>query len=88
VGLPKPDLVVYLTLSDEKNSARAGFGNEIYESTQFQAKVKANYSLLIEENWAVINADKKIDELHEELMVIVEKAIEGTGERPLGRLWA
>jgi dTMP kinase len=87
VGLPKPDLVLYMTLPDEKTLTRAGFGDEIYESMDFQTKVKANYTLLREENWKVINADKSVEELHEELLEIVDKVIEQAAEQPLGVLW-
>lgn len=39
VGLPAPDLVVYLRLSDAVAAARAGFGEERYEKSEFQNKV-------------------------------------------------
>jgi len=52
-GLPKPDLVIYLTATDEAIAKRPGFGDELYESYQFLKKVKENYSLLKEDNWKV-----------------------------------
>lgn len=39
VGLPAPDLVIYLSISNDVAAARAGFGGERYEKTDFQDKV-------------------------------------------------
>lgn len=38
-GLPAPDLVIYLNVSNEVAAARAGFGGERYERSDFQDKV-------------------------------------------------
>lgn len=40
VGLPAPDLVVYLRVSNAVAAARAGFGEERYEKAEFQDKVR------------------------------------------------
>lgn len=39
-GLPAPDLVVYLSVSNKVAAARAGFGGERYEKAEFQDKVR------------------------------------------------
>jgi thymidylate kinase len=39
VGLPKPDLVCFLNVSEEVALARADFGGERYEKKEFQNKV-------------------------------------------------
>ena len=39
VGLPKPDLVCFLDVSEEVAMKRADFGGERYELTDFQRKV-------------------------------------------------
>jgi dTMP kinase len=39
VGLPKPDLVCFLNVSEEAALARADFGGERYEKKEFQNKV-------------------------------------------------
>ena len=39
VGLPKPDLVCFLDVSEEVVMKRADFGGERYELTDFQRKV-------------------------------------------------
>jgi len=43
IGLPKPDIVLYLNLSTESASKRGNYGEERYENTQFQDKVKQKY---------------------------------------------
>ena len=39
VGLPKPDLVCFLDVSEKVAMKRADFGGERYELTDFQRKV-------------------------------------------------
>lgn len=54
VGLPKPDRVIYLTLSTEEAAARGTFGKERYEQTDFQQKVSTNFEKLKDPTWQVI----------------------------------
>ena len=55
VGLPRPDLVLFLTLTPEQAARRGGFGAERYEQTDFQQRVAANYAALSkEDNWKVV----------------------------------
>ena len=51
IGLPKPDAVLYLTLSAEEAAKRTEFGGERYEQADFQRKVGDNYRLLKENDW-------------------------------------
>ena len=54
VGLPRPDIVLFLTLTPEEAAKRGGFGEERYEQTDFQKRVAHNYSILSkEDNWKV-----------------------------------
>jgi dTMP kinase len=41
IGLPAPDLVVYLRVNNAVAAARSGFGEERYEKAEFQDKVRA-----------------------------------------------
>ena len=43
-GMVKPDLVFYIKTSLETIQSRAGFGEERFERTEFQGKVKEQYS--------------------------------------------
>merc|ERR1719483_1507871 len=46
VGLPKPDLVCFLDVSESVAQQRADFGGERYELTEFQRRVRDNYNKL------------------------------------------
>ena len=85
-GLPKPDLVLYLSLSAEEAAKRGSYGEERYDETNFQKRVAANYDTLREPNWVVVDASKTIEALHEELRNIVVPIIE-SDKPPVGKLW-
>lgn len=56
VGLPKPDLILFLQLSPEEAAARGNFGRERYENGPFQKKVLQSFHHLMNEktlNWKV-----------------------------------
>eukprot|EP01126_Amoeba_proteus_P030254 TRINITY_DN2997_c0_g1_i1.p1 TRINITY_DN2997_c0_g1~~TRINITY_DN2997_c0_g1_i1.p1 ORF type:complete len:185 (+),score=32.35 TRINITY_DN2997_c0_g1_i1:66-620(+) len=53
VGLPRPDVVIFLKLPVEEAMKRGRFGEERYENFEFQMKVCDVYSRLVEENWVV-----------------------------------
>lgn len=87
VGLPKPDLVLYMTLPNEKVIEREGFGDERYESLDFQAKVKINFAHLVEDYWKVIPADDSVENLHKQILTIVKEAQEKAALTPIDYLW-
>ncbi|XP_026711198.1 thymidylate kinase isoform X3 [Athene cunicularia] len=54
VGLPKPDVILFLHLSPEEAAERGNFGNERYENSSFQEKVLQSFSHLMKDktlNW-------------------------------------
>ena len=53
IGLPRPDAVLYLTLSSEAAGKRGGFGQERYETTEFQSKVDKNFQQIQDNSWKV-----------------------------------
>lgn len=40
VGLPRPDLVIFLDLDEEQAKKRGGWGDELYEKAEMQRRVK------------------------------------------------
>ena len=87
-GLLKPDLVVYLSLTEEAMTRRGGFGDERYETSELQRKVNAVFQKLIEEPlWQVINADKTEDKLSDELKELVERKINEVTDHAIETLW-
>jgi len=88
VGLPRPDVLMYLELSLEAASARGGFGEERYETTEMQQSVKRCFEDMKEEWWDVLDANRDMDVIHEEVVEIAMRAVEKcqAGE-PLKHLW-
>ncbi|XP_059807050.1 thymidylate kinase isoform X2 [Hypanus sabinus] len=90
VGIPKPDVVMFLDLEPLAAMKRAGFGIERYENLAFQEMVHQRFKELMKDeslNWKVLDASQSIDALHQEIMSRVEKTIEKAVEEPIGELW-
>ncbi|XP_033760331.1 thymidylate kinase-like [Pecten maximus] len=87
IGLPRPDLVCFLTLDTEAAAKRGTFGGERYERTDFQKKVLSNFEKLKDSTWKEINADKSIEDLHNEVLDLVTRTMVSVGEKPVGKLW-
>lgn len=94
VGLPKPDLVVFLELNPTESCLRGRFGTERYETHEFQAAVQQKFRHLTREdsamNWATIDASRAIDDVHSSILrhsLAVIDAVECEPPLPLGVLW-
>eukprot|EP00891_Asterochloris_glomerata_P004422 jgi/Astpho2/4422/Aster-00039 len=88
VGLPKPDLVIYLEMAVELAAGRGGYGEERYEKVAFQKAVQEQYSALKDSNWHVLDASQEIDSLQQQIQAVVKHSLEKCqrGE-PLLTLW-
>ncbi|EPQ25909.1 uncharacterized protein PFL1_06582 [Pseudozyma flocculosa PF-1] len=77
VGLPLPDLTVFLDLDAETAAARGGYGEERYEKREFQAKVREAFKLVSSEvkdhggKWATVNAAGSLDDVTREIHKVV-----------------
>lgn len=90
VGLPKPDLVMFLQLSLAEAEERGGFGQERYEDGAFQERVLQCFYQLMEDktlNWKMVDASKSIEDVHKEIRMLSEDIIQAAAQRPLGKLW-
>ncbi|XP_033219507.1 thymidylate kinase [Belonocnema kinseyi] len=76
IGLPRPDLVAFLHIEEEKQNLRGGWGEERFEKQEMQRKVADNFEKLKEDNWEVIDAEQDVEEVHKQLMEAVLKVIE------------
>jgi len=86
VGLPRPDLVVFMDVTEEVAKQRGGFGEERYEVAEFQRRVRQNYKELTDETWVEICADGSLEEVEGKLLDIVNKEL--VKERgAVSRLW-
>ncbi|XP_055147242.1 thymidylate kinase isoform X4 [Symphalangus syndactylus] len=90
VGLPKPDLVLFLQLQLADAAKRGAFGHERYENGAFQERALQCFHQLMRDttlNWKMVDASKSIEALHEDIRVLSEDAIRTATEKPLGELW-
>ncbi|DBA01676.1 TPA: hypothetical protein N0F65_010327 [Lagenidium giganteum] len=86
IGLPRPDAVIFLDIPVEKASKRADFGQERYETTDFQKKVYKNFYDIMDlddRKWTVLDAAQTIEQVHERVMEIAEATIEANANKPL-----
>ena len=86
MGLPRPDLVCFLDVSEEVAQQRADFGGERYELTEFQRKVRQNYEKLRDDTWVTVSADGSLEEVGENLYQVVEQEV-AREKTELGQLW-
>eukprot|EP00040_Diaphanoeca_grandis_P003315 m.24607 g.24607 ORF g.24607 m.24607 type:complete len:215 (+) comp14676_c0_seq1:71-715(+) len=82
-GLPVPDLLLHLELSSVEAESRGGFGDERYEVTEFQTKVKSQFAKLYEslKNVQPVTLDvsgKGIEEVGALVEDLVNKELENT----------
>lgn len=89
VGLPRPDLVMFLELSAEEAQRRSGYGEERYEKKEFQKRVSENFTKLKDQKyWKVINASGTIESVHQDMLSVAEKVIKDVKEKDIGKLWS
>lgn len=90
VGLPKPDLVMFLQLSPSDAALRGQFGEERYENSVFQRAVQKSYEELMKDpsvNWQVIDASRSVEDVHKDITTHSLNAIDVSQSLPLGELW-
>jgi dTMP kinase len=82
VGLPRPDICIFLKLSTEDASKRGGFGQEKYEKREMQDRVCDLFDDLIlqrhpeSSDTKVIDAGASLDEVESQVLQKVEKIVE------------
>lgn len=69
VGLPRPDICLFLDVSPAVAAQRGGFGLEKYENDQTQRRVRELFHTLLtlpdKEDFCVIDADKSMQEVEQ-----------------------
>ena len=65
IGLPEPDVVVYLRINSEIAEKRGGYGEERYEKKAFQEKVGAQFEVFCGEdkNFMVVDGGNEPDKV-------------------------
>ena len=80
-------MVCFLDVSEEVAMKRADFGGERYELTEFQRKVRENYTRLRDPSWITVSADGTLEEVEKELSKIVWEEVGKQDRKELGKLW-
>ncbi|ETW06279.1 thymidylate kinase [Aphanomyces invadans] len=89
IGLPRPDVVIFLDISTQDAAQRAAYGEERYEKREFQERVRANFFRIMETEavknspWHVLDATKSIDELHATIRDVVDAVIARVERTPI-----
>ena len=82
IGLPLPDLCVFLDITPQAAAKRGGFGNEKYETSAMQKRVRELFHSLMElpdgRNMRIVDAGRNVDEVGEEVARHVEHVISGS----------
>ncbi|KAK0443619.1 thymidylate kinase-domain-containing protein [Armillaria borealis] len=89
VGLPAPDLVVFLDITPEKARQRGEYGNERYEKVEMQWRVREQYKRIESENvvqWATIDAGREREQVAADIWTHVEPLVDGI-DHVIAKLW-
>lgn len=67
VGLPRPDLSLFLSISPDEAARRGGYGGERYETNAMQTSVRELFTYLVRlphnDEFCVVDAGKAFDEV-------------------------
>ena len=93
VGLPAPDLVLYLDLTVEDAMQRGSFGEERYEREDMQRKVHEIFTteFTVRPRWTAVDAKRAIDAIQADVQRLaraeVAKQADAATAAPIGKLW-
>ncbi len=88
VGLPRPDLVLFLDISEHAAAARASYGEERYETLDLQRKVASVFARVrntSRESWQAVDASLDMDTVTQCTLAAVRNAM-GRVRGPMGAL--
>lgn len=91
IGLPRPDLLIFLDIEPEKAQERGGYGNERYENWRMQSSVRHLFHELFKLQCASdaveVDAGRSIDLVQHDVLHAVRKATsEAQLKHPLSSL--
>ncbi|UZJ57038.1 hypothetical protein CBS101457_006358 [Exobasidium rhododendri] len=93
IGLPSPDLTIFLHLSPEIAAKRGGYGDERYENLAMQTKVRECFAKIGQDmagrHWHAIDAGRGVEEVAADCTKAAMEAIRVVGESgaAVGRLF-
>jgi len=92
VGLPKPDLIIFMQIDESEAPKRGQYGQERYEKFDFQCRVAGKFAELREreeaadENWVVVDGKGEVDAIHQRILALALKTIEDVRNTPIRSL--
>ncbi|KAJ5563002.1 hypothetical protein N7535_002552 [Penicillium sp. DV-2018c] len=88
IGLPRPDICLFLSISPEEAAKRGGFGAERYENETMQSRVRELFRTIFEkqEDVSIVDAGKSIEEVAQEIQGAVYDCIARLDASPLRKL--
>eukprot|EP00526_Cylindrotheca_closterium_P023180 CAMPEP_0113646230 /NCGR_PEP_ID=MMETSP0017_2-20120614/24410_1 /TAXON_ID=2856 /ORGANISM="Cylindrotheca closterium" /LENGTH=171 /DNA_ID=CAMNT_0000558093 /DNA_START=90 /DNA_END=602 /DNA_ORIENTATION=+ /assembly_acc=CAM_ASM_000147 len=95
IGLPAPDAVIFLDITQEQAEKRGGFGDERYEQSDMQKQVRKQFDKLQKQDeadgrvpWYIVNAAQTVEEVQGDINKIVESTISSVQDKqkPMGKL--
>lgn len=86
-GLPSPDVVIFLNVSNETQCSRSNWGSERYENNEIQSHVASNYKKIMDQTWYIINANDNKSSIHSQILQKVLDIIDKVKNLPIGRLY-
>lgn len=83
VGLPRPDICIFLNISPEQAAKRSGFGVERYENSTMQNRVREIFQSVFDLQESgdvrIIDAGRPIDEVSQDILRNVLDCIDALG---------
>ncbi|XP_053984012.1 thymidylate kinase [Hylaeus volcanicus] len=86
-GLPRPDMVILLKVSQESQCMRSNWGEERFENIKIQQCVAENYEKLKDKTWYTIDANQEISIVHSQILNKVLDVIQEIKDLPVGELY-
>ena len=100
IGLPAPDLVLFLDITPEKAKERGGYGEERYEKEEMQKRVRENFYRIGSEmcektalagdggiRWVTIDAGRDQNAVAKDIWTPVEELVTKGVEGSVKKLW-
>lgn len=85
VGLPRPDLAVFLDISAEDAAKRGGYGTEKYEKKEMQDQVRILFDTLIKkpegEDFVRVDAGASLEDVAGQIRRQVDRCIEEVAKK-------
>ena len=74
IGLPRPDIVLFLDVNEDEARARGGWGSELYERAEMQRRVRQLFRALAEKDVRLEGMESKCDEAEDTTDFTEERA--------------